>query len=138
MTANASNMSLSQCTIRVYYEDTDLGGVVYYANYLKFFERARTEWLRELGIENLRLLQDEKKAFVVTQCHIKYLQAAKMDDNLIATVDSCTAARASATLKQTIYRNGAAICIATVDIAFINLQTGRPARLPLEIAASKI
>jgi acyl-CoA thioester hydrolase len=130
-------MALSSCSIRVYYEDTDLAGVVYYANYLKFFERARTEWLRELGIENLRLLKEEQLAFVVTECSVKYLQSAKMDDVLVASVDSCTASRARATIDQTITRNGLAICIAHMDIACINVQTGWPARLPSKLTDLK-
>jgi acyl-CoA thioester hydrolase len=129
-------MSQVQCPIRVYYEDTDLAGVVYYANYLKFFERARTEWLRNMGIENLRLLKDEGLAFVVTECSVKYLQAAKMDDVLVATVENYTSTKARASIEQKILRNNETICTAKVAIACINVGTGKPARLPLKLLAS--
>jgi acyl-CoA thioester hydrolase len=128
-------MSLVQCPIRVYYEDTDLAGVVYYANYLKFFERARTEWLRNIGIENLRLLKDEGLAFVVTECSVKYLQAAKMDDVLLATVENYTTTKARASIEQKILRNNETICTAQVTIACINIGTGKPARLPAKLLA---
>jgi acyl-CoA thioester hydrolase len=128
-------MSQVQCPIRVYYEDTDLAGVVYYANYLKFFERARTEWLRNMGIENLRLLKDEGLAFVVTECSVKYLQAAKMDDVLVATVEHYTSTKARASIEQKILRNNETICTAKVAIACINVGTGKPARLPLKLLA---
>jgi acyl-CoA thioester hydrolase len=126
-------MSLVQCPIRVYYEDTDLARVVYYANYLKFFERARTEWLRNIGIENLRLLKDDGLAFVVTECSVKYLQPAKMDDLLVATVESYTATKARASIEQKIFRDNETICTARVAIACFNLGTGKPARLPAKL-----
>jgi acyl-CoA thioester hydrolase len=125
-------------SIRVYYEDTDMAGVVYYANYLKFFERARTEWLRTLGIENRATLQTNGTAFVVTEISVKYLLPAKMDDLLHATVDSVTATRASAILKQSIFREGQLLCAATVKIASVSVATGRPVRLPVELTEEKL
>ena len=71
--------------VRVYWEDTDAGGIVFYANYLKFFERARTEWLRSLGIEQQRLREDSGGMFVVADSHVKYHRAARLDDTLLVT-----------------------------------------------------
>jgi acyl-CoA thioester hydrolase len=131
-------MALAQCSIRVYYEDTDLAGVVYYANYLKFFERVRTEWLREIGLENLKLLQEEKVVFVVTECNVKYLQAAKMDDMLIATVESYQSSKVRASLEQRILRNGTPICTATVSFACIDVVTAIPVRLPIQLRSKQL
>jgi acyl-CoA thioester hydrolase len=131
-------MPLAQCLIRVYYEDTDLAGVVYYANYLKFFERVRTEWLRELGLENLKLLQEEKVVFVVTECHVKYLQAAKMDELLLATVESFQSSKVRASLEQRILRDGIAVCTATISFACINVSTGVPVRLPIQLRSKQL
>jgi acyl-CoA thioester hydrolase len=128
-----NHVALAQTTIRVYYEDTDLAGVVYYANYLKFFERVRTEWLRESGIENWKLLQEQKLAFVVTECNVKYLKAAKMDDLLLATVESFEATKARGRVSQVIYRDGIALCTASVAFACIDVNTAVPARLPIQL-----
>jgi acyl-CoA thioester hydrolase len=128
-----NHVALAQTTIRVYYEDTDLAGVVYYANYLKFFERVRTEWLRECGIENWKLLQEQKLAFVVTECNVKYLKAAKMDDLLLATVESFEATKARGRVSQVIYRDGIALCTASVAFACIDVNTAVPARLPIQL-----
>jgi acyl-CoA thioester hydrolase len=125
---------LTSVPIRVYYEDTDMAGVVYYANYLKFFERARTEWLRTLGIENRAILQSNATAFVVTDITVKYLMPAKMDDLLEATVDSVAATRASAVLMQTIFRGNLVLCTAVVKIASVSVATGKPVRLPADLA----
>jgi acyl-CoA thioester hydrolase len=127
-------MSLMSIPIRVYYEDTDLGSVVYYANYLKFFERVRTEWLRELGISNLTMLQNEGNAFVVTECNVKYISPAKMDDLLTVTIESYTPLRASARLEQSVFRDDQLLCTATIAMACINVATGSPVRLPRLIA----
>jgi acyl-CoA thioester hydrolase len=130
---NNNHAVLAQTIIRVYYEDTDLAGVVYYANYLKFFERVRTEWLRECGIENWKLLQEQKLAFVVTECNVKYLKAAKMDDLLLATVESFEATKARGRVSQVIYRDGIALCTASVAFACIDITTAVPARLPIQL-----
>jgi acyl-CoA thioester hydrolase len=90
--------------VRVYYEDTDIGGVVYYANYLKYFERARTEWLRALGIHQFELAAAEDLAFVVRRAELDYRVAAKMDDLLIATVMPVEVKRASMWLEQRLVR----------------------------------
>jgi acyl-CoA thioester hydrolase len=116
--------------LRVYYEDTDLGGVVYYANYLKFMERARTEWLRALGLENRVLLETQGAIFVVTECNIQYLQPARMDDCLTVTVQQLECKRASATLTQHIYKDEILLAKATVGFAYVAANTLKPKRLP--------
>jgi acyl-CoA thioester hydrolase len=117
-------------TLRVYYEDTDLGGVVYYANYLKFMERARTEWLRALGLENRLLLEQEGAIFVVTQCNIHYLKAARMDDQLTVTVQQLECKRVSATLTQQIFNGEVLLAAATVGFAYVSAKDMKPKRLP--------
>jgi acyl-CoA thioester hydrolase len=123
--------------IRVYYEDTDLGGVVYYANYLKYFERARTEWLRNIGISNSAMLQSSNTAFVISECSVKYLAPAKMDDLLNATIDRFIPAKASAVIHQSVLRAGQPICTATMKLACIDVATGNPVRLPAVLRIDK-
>ena len=120
--------------IRVYYEDTDCGNVVYYANYLKYMERSRTELLRERGI-NLSLLQKEGYLFIVSEVHIKYKASAKYDDLL--DVDSIikSISFASITFRTTIKNSSAKLLITgDVKLAFINRE-GKICRIPEEIAS---
>ena len=86
--------------IRIYWEDTDAGGIVFYANYLKFFERARTEWLRSLGIGQQALREDTGAMFVVTDAQLRYLRPARLDDELLVTAQLQQAGRASFTIAQ--------------------------------------
>lgn len=86
--------------IRVYWEDTDAGGIVFYANYLKFFERARTEWLRNLGVEQQKLRDESGGMFVVTQAELNYLRPARLDDLLEVTAVLQSTGRASITIAQ--------------------------------------
>ena len=120
--------------IRVYYEDTDCGNVVYYANYLKYMERSRTELLREKGI-NLSLLQKEGYLFIVSEVHIKYKASAKYDDLL--DVDSIikSISFASITFSTTIKNSsGKLVVTGDVKLAFINRE-GKICRIPKEIAS---
>ncbi|UUZ78539.1 YbgC/FadM family acyl-CoA thioesterase [Polaromonas sp. P1(28)-13] len=89
-----------QWPVRVYWEDTDAGGIVFYANYLKFFERSRTEWLRSLGIEQQRLKDSTGGMFVVTETSIRYHRSARLDDELIVTASMVETGRASMIIKQ--------------------------------------
>lgn len=116
--------------IRVYYEDTDLGGIVYYANYLKYLERARTEFLRSIGLSNRQLLELQKGIFVVTECQIKYLRSAHMDDELLACVDRLECKRVSAKMEQTVRRGDEILIRAKVEFAFVGALSGRPVPLP--------
>jgi len=119
--------------IRVYYEDTDAQGLVYYANYFRFMERARTEWLRTIGIEQDVLLNEEKRCFVVVSTEAEFVRAAKFNEQLVATAGLKSCARATFEINQEIYRNdldGDLICRGTVRAAFINTETLKPVRLP--------
>jgi len=120
--------------IRVYYEDTDAGGVVYYANYLKFFERCRTEWLRSFGIDQAILARDQGLQFVVAQIEAKYLAPAQLDDELIIEARVIGMGRCSMLFEQIARRAGLTLACARVKIACVDSQR-RPARLPEVIRA---
>ena len=124
-------------TVRVYYEDTDAGGIVYYANYLKFFERARTEWLRSLGIHQQDLLDQEGAAFVVRSASVEYIAAARLDDEvkLLLTVEKL--GRASVQFAQQAWRGDALLSTANVKVGCVDAQTMRPRPLP-DAAAAKM
>lgn len=117
-------------TARVYYEDTDLAGIVYYANYLKFIERARTEWVRSQGVDQKRLKSEEGVVFAVRRVEADYLSPAHFDDILdVATmVDSATPARI--VLKQDVRRDGVLLFSALVTLVAVT-ERGAPTRLPL-------
>ena len=89
--------------VRVYWEDTDAGGIVFYANYLKFFERARTEWLRSRGIEQRAACNSTGGMFVVSDAQIRYLRPARLDDELIVTAGPVDTGRASMTIQQQVF-----------------------------------
>jgi acyl-CoA thioester hydrolase len=126
-------VALFQWDVRVYYEDTDSGGVVYYANYLRFMERARTEWMRSLGFEQDRLLEEQGILFAVRSASIDYLRPARFNDRLDVTVDIRHRGRASLTLEQAVLRHGDAggpLCTGTVKIACLDAGTFRPQPIP--------
>ncbi len=119
--------------IRVYYEDTDMQGVVYYANYFRFMERARTEWIRSLGLEQDEFLRDHRRLFVVVETQAEFRQPARFNDELVVTVELEERSRASFLLRQRIHRDslaGELICEGSVRAACINADTSKPARLP--------
>ena len=115
--------------VRVYYEDTDSGGVVYYANYLKFMERARTEWLRALGFEQTQLLDEHHVIFVVREVGIEYLRPARFNDLLDVTVSLAEAGRSQIVLKQTV-ENGDLFSRATVKVVCVDGESFKPVRIP--------
>jgi acyl-CoA thioester hydrolase len=119
-------------TLRVYYEDTDLAGIVYYANYLKYIERGRTEYVREAGIDQVRLQADEGIVFAVRRIEADYSAPAKFDDllDVVTQVESVTGARI--TMHQVIERAGEVVFEALVTLVALS-ENGRPARLPAEI-----
>ena len=119
--------------VRVYWEDTDAGGIVFYANYLKFFERARTEWLRALGIGQQTLREETGGMFVVSETHIKYLQSAKLDDSLRITAQLQTSGRASLTIAQQAWRDDQLLCEGTIRIGWVHVQDLKPARIPSSV-----
>ena len=122
--------------IRVYYEDTDLGQIVYYANYLKFIERGRSEWLRAAGVDQQRLLEDSHLAFVVRRVEADYLGPARFDDQLevVTTLEQATGPRV--TVSQVVERDGKALFQARVTVVCVDLQTMRPHRLPEAVRAA--
>ena len=116
--------------IRVYYEDTDLGGVVYYANYLKFLERARTEWLRSLGFAQTGLAAEHGVVFVVRSIALEYLKPARFDDMLEITVAIADVGASRIGLAQRVKRGADDLVTADVDIACVQTATFRPVRIP--------
>jgi acyl-CoA thioester hydrolase len=119
--------------VRVYYEDTDTAGVVYYANYLRYLERGRTEWLRTLGIEQLRLAQEAGLVFAVRSLAIEYLKPARLDDVLAVLTELTLAGRAQVTLRQWIERAGDRLVEATVRVACLDAGKMKPAALPADL-----
>ncbi len=122
--------------VRVYYEDTDSGGVVYYANYLKFMERARTEWLRSLGLEQDELLKQDKILFAVRSISLDYLKPARFNDRLLVTADISACGRASLSFAQVVRRDSRdaeILCTAQVRIACLAADTLRPQPLPKQL-----
>ena len=145
--------------IRVYWEDTDAGGIVFYANYLKFFERARTEWLRSLGIEQRSLRESSGGIFVVGETSVRYRQPARLDDELLVTARVQESGRASLIIAQQAFLRGngalsaagppqgakapsggsaaasaasvgALLCEGTIRIGWVEADTLKPARIP--------
>ena len=125
--------------VRVYWEDTDAGGIVFYANYLKFFERARTEWLRSQGMGQQRLREQTGGMFVVTDAQLRYHRPARLDDELIVTAALQSAGRASLTIVQsallkpeqmTDEQAPLLLSEGTIRIGWVDAATLRPARIP--------
>lgn len=117
-------------TIRVYYEDTDTGGIVYYANYLKYFERARTEWLRAAGFEQQRLLDEFGLQFVVAHIECEYLQPARLDDLIQIDLRIARAGRVAIVFEQTARRGDTVLARATVKAASIDTRRFVPTAMP--------
>jgi acyl-CoA thioester hydrolase len=133
--------------IRVYWEDTDAGGIVFYANYLKFMERARTEWLRSLGISQQALKEQTGGMFVVTDTRLKYLQPARLDDMLSVSAQIIEQGRASIKISQEIRlypsenlrgalqnnEQSTLLCHGTICIAWVDAGTLKPGRIPTSV-----
>lgn len=121
--------------VRVYYEDTDAQGRVYFANYFKFMERARTEWLRHLGVEQDILLNEERRFFVVVDTQADFLVPARFNDELLVTVALLKVSRASFLIEQEIFRQIPArelLCRGTTRAAFLNADNMKPVRVPAD------
>ena len=120
--------------VRVYWEDTDAGGIVFYANYLKFFERARTEWLRSLGLQQRTLRDSSGGMFVVSEVQVRYHQPARLDDELIVTACPLEIGRASLTIQQQALLRGESgntlLCEASVRAGWVSASSYKPARIP--------
>jgi len=115
-------------TLRVYYEDTDLAGIVYYANYLKFIERARSEWVRDLGIDQTAM-KAHGVVFAVRRVVADYLAPARFDDLLEVTTEPLAATAARLVLRQSVQRGAVALFIAEVTLVAVS-DSGQPVRLP--------
>ena len=122
-------------TVRVYWEDTDAGGVVFYANYLKFFERARTEWLRGMGLEQSDLKAQMDCIFVVAEVHLRYLAAARLDDLLTITVQVVEQGKASLQLQQQAWRGATLLAEGRVRLGCVQASTLKPRRIPEQVCA---
>ncbi len=116
--------------VRVYYEDTDTGGVVYYANYLKFFERARTEWLRSSGLNQDKLAQEQGLIFVVRRALLDFLGPARLDDLLEVTVEPLKLARVYVDLVQEVRCGAQVLARAEVRVACLSRRDFKPAAIP--------
>lgn len=126
--------------LRVYWEDTDAGGIVFYANYLKYFERARTEWLRSLGFsqEALRVAADPQEAvmFVVTDTSVRYRAPARLDDLLEISVEIVRCGAASMDIRQTATRNGIVLAEGDIRIGCVDPENLKPRRIPAAISTA--
>lgn len=122
--------------VRVYYEDTDLGQVVYYANYLRFIERARSEWLRAGGIDQLALMQRDGIAFVARRVNADYLSPARYDDLLDVVSDLRGIHGARIALTQRVERAGRVLFSAEVDLVCVAVPSMRPVRVPAAVRAA--
>jgi len=125
--------------VRVYYEDTDAGGIVYYANFLKFFERCRTEWLRACGVDQHAMATGGGVQFVVTSAQVDYLRPARLDDELLIEARIVAARRASLVFGQGAWRDGVELARGRVAVAAVDVRSLAPVRLPdglLEKAAA--
>ena len=116
--------------VRVYYEDTDAGGVVFYANYLKFMERARTEWLRALGVEQQKLVMQTGIGFIVAALDMKYRAPARLDDQLVVQTTVTQARRASLNFAQRVVRADKVLAEGQIRVGCVRLSCLKPAALP--------
>lgn len=123
-------MSVYQWPVRVYYEDTDAGGVVYYANYLKFMERARSEWLRALGVEQDELRQVSGVLLMVHSLSVRYLQPARFNERLQVSVAVASIGRAKVSFYQQIMCEERVLCQGEVTIACVSEVSGKPIAFP--------
>jgi len=130
MTDLGLNAAAFAWPVRIYWEDTDAGGVVFYANYLKFFERARTEWLRGLGFSQQAMRDADGAIFVVTDTSVQYRQPARLDDALSVSVVLVEAGRASLVLQQQAWRGDTLLAEGRIRIGCVDAGNFRPRRIP--------
>ncbi len=130
--ASSDSSDVFEWPVRVYYEDTDAQGVVYYANYFRFMERARTEWLRELGLDQKKMLSEERRMFVVVSTRAEFVMPAQFNDELIVTASLGNLTRASFDIVQNIYRgsrDGELLLRGGVKAAILDADTMKPQRV---------
>ena len=122
--------------VRVYYEDTDAQGVVYYANYFRFMERARTEWLEAMGVDHITMMNEDNRILVVTEAHAKFINPARLGDTLIVTADLARLGRATFDIDQNIFRDssdGELLIQGGVTAAYLAADTMKPKRIPQDL-----
>ncbi len=124
------------CCMRIYWEDTDAGGVVFYANYLKFFERARTEWLRSAGFSQEALRHETQRMFVVSSTEVRYIAPARLDDLIEVSVSIVEVGRASFLIDQQARRHGVLLAEGRIRAGCVDAHTFRPARMPAALIAA--
>ncbi|MEQ9108232.1 MAG: tol-pal system-associated acyl-CoA thioesterase [Limnobacter sp.] len=120
-------------SLRVYFEDTDAGGIVYYGNYLKFMERARSEWFLQQSIGMKTLMNEHQLVFVVSRTELNYLRSAKLEDVLEVSVELTELKRVSAVFKQVVTRHGVVVCEGKTKVGCVNTQSLRPAAIPPDV-----
>jgi acyl-CoA thioester hydrolase len=121
------------CRYRVYWEDTDAGGVVYYANYLKFMERCRTEWLRALGVDQRRLRTERQLQFAVVDMQVQFLRPALLDDEVVVTAELRRLTGATIEFKQAVYRGDSQLISAGTRVACLDSATLKPRAIPKDL-----
>ena len=121
------------CRYRVYWEDTDAGGVVYYANYLKFMERCRTEWLRHLGLGQAQLRSERRLQFAVVSVNVEFLQPAVLDDEITVTAELQRLGGATINFKQTIWRGDVQLIDASTRVACLDSTSLKPRAIPRDL-----
>ncbi|WP_299511216.1 YbgC/FadM family acyl-CoA thioesterase [uncultured Limnohabitans sp.] len=138
----STNANAFEHPIRIYWEDTDAGGIVFYANYLKFFERARTEWLRALGFGQQVLRDQSGGMFVVSETAVKYHSPARLDDTLVVTAELQSGGKASLTIAQRAYlrtpgqttpSNERLLAEGTIRLGWVDSTTLKPGRIPAPV-----
>jgi acyl-CoA thioester hydrolase len=141
MNSPSDNPSVFEHPIRIYWEDTDAGGIVFYANYLKFFERARTEWLRALGFGQQVLRDESGGMFVVSETTVKYHSPARLDDTLVVTAELQTGGKASLSIAQRAYLrkpgptpiSDQLLAEGTIRLGWVDSTTLKPGRIPAPV-----
>nr|WP_319947756.1 tol-pal system-associated acyl-CoA thioesterase [uncultured Shimia sp.] len=126
------NSEIHKLTIRVYYEDTDMAGIVYYANYLRYIERARSDWVREIGVDQNAMKSDAGVVFAVRRVEADYLSPAHFDDQLTVETNTVNVTAARLVMEQSVKRGQEVLFQAIVTIVCIS-ETGHPTRLPANI-----
>jgi acyl-CoA thioester hydrolase len=129
----ATSATSFEFAVTIYWEDTDGGGVVYYANYLKFMERCRTEWLRALGVDQVRLRAERGLQFVVVNVNVDYLRPAVLHDEVIVTAELAKLTGATIVFKQTIRRGDVQLIDATARVACLDASTMKARAIPKDL-----
>ncbi len=129
---------MSDITVRVYYEDTDSGGVLYHASLIRYLDRGRTEWLRALGFSLAQLEQEQQLAFAVRELQVRYLKPGHLDEALAVRTQLCDSGPASLDFEQSVWRDETCLATAEVRLACMNTETERPATMPEAIRTGAV